>query len=54
MTPRIRAGAHSFLWRVLTGRFTRKTGYAVEVSAAVAALERVHPEAAAWWRAVRR
>jgi hypothetical protein len=39
------------LWRILTGRFTRRRGYMVEVAAAIAALERVHPDAAAWWRA---
>jgi hypothetical protein len=38
------------LWRVLTGHSTRRRGYAVEVAAAMAALERVHPDAAAWWR----
>jgi len=47
------SGPRSFLaalWRLLTGRSTRRRGYAVEVAAAMAALERVHPDAAAWWR----
>jgi hypothetical protein len=47
------SGPRSFLAalsRMLTGRFTRRRGYAVEVAAAVAALERVHPDAAVWWR----
>lgn len=46
------SGPRSFLaalGRLLTGRFTRRRDYAVEVAAAVAALERVHPDAAAWW-----
>ena len=47
------SGPRSFLaalGRMLRGRFTRRRGYAVEVAAAVAALEHVHPDAAAWWR----
>ena len=49
----ILTGPRSFraaLWRLLTGHSTRRRGYAVEVAAAMAVLERVHPEAAAWWR----
>ena len=47
-------GPRSFfaaVWRLLTGKSTRRRGYAVDVAAAVDALARVHPDAAAWWRA---
>ena len=50
----ILTGPRSFLaalWRLLTGQSTRRRGYAVEVTAAMAVLERAHPDAAAWWRA---
>lgn len=35
---------------LFSGRLNRRTGYVVDVQAAIAALERVSPEAAAWWR----
>lgn len=35
---------------LLSGRFSRREGYAVRVTEAIAALERVRPDAAAWWR----
>ena len=50
----ILTGPHHFLaalWRLVTGQSTRRRGYAVEVAAAVAVLERAHPDAASWWRA---
>lgn len=35
---------------LFSGRFGRRTGYIVDVQAAIAALEQVSPQAAAWWR----
>lgn len=38
------------IWWGLLGRLEKKSGYAVEASAALAVLERTAPDAAAWWR----
>lgn len=35
---------------LLSGRLSRSEGYAVRVTDAIAVLERVRPDAAAWWR----
>ena len=43
-------GFFAGLWRLVAGRSTRRRGYAVEVAAALTALERIHPDAAVWWR----
>jgi hypothetical protein len=39
------------LWRLLTGQSKRVTGYPVQVTSAIDALEKSCPQAAAWWRA---
>jgi hypothetical protein len=38
------------LRRLLTGQSKRVTGYPVQVSSAIEALERSSPQAGAWWR----
>ena len=38
------------LWRLLTGQTRRVTGYPVQVTSAIEALEKSSPQAAAWWR----
>src|SRR5579863_4190053 len=40
----------SAIWRRLTGRMPRQSGYAVDAAEAVNLLERTAPEAARWWR----
>jgi hypothetical protein len=38
------------IWWGLLGRLEKKSGYAVEATAALAILERTAPDAALWWR----
>ena len=38
------------LWRMITGRSRKVEGYPVRVTAAIDALAKSSPEAAAWWR----
>jgi hypothetical protein len=38
------------LWRLLTGKTKKVTGYPVQVTNAIEALEKSSPQAAAWWR----
>lgn len=39
------------LWRLITGQSRRVTGYPVQVTSAIDALQKSCPEAAMWWRA---
>ena len=43
-------GIFAKLGAIISGRLERKTGYAVAVVEAIAALEAANPEAAKWWR----
>jgi len=53
LTSGVLSGPKGFLSRLValvTGRLTRRSGYMVESSAAVAILATKSPDAAAWWR----
>lgn len=39
------------LWRVITGQSLKASGYPVQVTGAIDALEKSSPQAAMWWRA---
>jgi len=53
LTSGVLSGPKGFVSRLValvTGRLTRRSGYMVESSAAVAILATKSPDAAAWWR----